>query len=126
MNDELVSLVCELGLPTPMAAAVERPSGGDVSENHGRSFDCTRGWYRDSVKTCLHRHDIGTESLLFMLTGLPKICAGRPVHRLHAWMIRARQYPPLLCGPPPVRKGGVGVAFFLPTPHGVSGAGWGA
>ena len=84
MNDELVSLMYELGLPTPIAAAVERPSGGDVSENRDRSFDCTRDWYRDAVKTCLHRHDIGPGSLLFMMTGLPKICAGRPVQRLRA------------------------------------------
>ena len=34
LNDELVNLVYELDLQTPVAAAVERPSGGDVSENH--------------------------------------------------------------------------------------------
>ena len=115
LNDELVSFVYELDLPTFVAAAVERPSGGDVSENRSRTFDCTRYWYRDAVKTCLHRHDIGPESLLFMITGLPKICAGRPVQGLHAWMIRACQYPPLLSGSPPVRKGGGSAVFFLPT-----------
>ena len=50
-----------------------------------------------------------------MIAGLPKICAGRPVQRLHAWMIRARQYPPLLSSPPPVRKGEGDAAFFFPT-----------